>query len=228
MQDHLSRRLLLATVGAGSLCLAGCLDGDDPSASLDDDETTESTDDDAQGSTDDDSGSDDDSGADDDSGTADDQESDDDTNDEPEDRPAWMTVELVDVTSEETFTLGEFDVPVLLETFAVWCPDCLDQQRESAAFHDETTQEVVSVGLNVDPNEDDDLVRTHVEEHGFDWYFAVSPGELTGSLAEEFGDSIAHPPASPVVLICPDGGFRRLEDGLLTADDLEAEVEAGC
>ena len=208
MTEHHSRRLVLATVGTASIGLAGCLDGNGSSVSggSNEDSSDSAATDDASDS----------------SNGTDQSESD------PDDFPVWMTEELEDVTSSETFTLAEFDVPVLLETFAVWCPDCLEQQNESAAFHEQTDLEVVSVGLNVDPNEEADVVREHVETHGFDWHFAVSPPDVTRGLAEEFGDSIAHPPASPVVLICPNGTASRLEDGLLTADALESAVQDGC
>lgn len=209
MSDRqIRRRPLLGSIGAGTVYLAGCLDSDD---SIGADDSSEPT------GGDDASGSDTDPPADDASG-----------GDSDDQVPEWMTTELEEVTTEETFTLEAFDVPVLLETFAVWCPDCLEQQQESAALHEESDTDVVSVGLNVDPNEEADIVRDHAERHGFDWHFAVAPPDLTRSLVDEFGESIAHPPASPVVLVCPEGSARRLDDGLLSASTLESEVESGC
>ena len=135
---------------------------------------------------------------------------------------------LEDVRTGETFTLGGFDRPVLIETFAVWCSTCLAQQRESAELHDRVGDDAVTVGLNVDPNEDATAVAEHADQHGFDWYYAVSPDDVTRSLVDQFGESMANPPSAPVVLRCPDGGARRLEDGVKSADVLEAELGAGC
>jgi thiol-disulfide isomerase/thioredoxin len=44
---------------------------------------------------------------------------------------AWMDiVELTDVATGQTFKLSDFKgKPVLLESFAVWCPTCLRQQE---------------------------------------------------------------------------------------------------
>ena len=207
--SRLSRRSALVAVASPGIALAGCLDDGEGAEPADDDGPAEG------GETDD--GPDAEDGG--------------ESGDEPtpaEELPDWMTTELEDVTTEETFEFAEFDGHVLLETFAVWCPDCLEQQRASQRYQAETGRDVTSVALNVDPNEDADVVREHVDEHGFDWHFAVAPGDLTRSLVDEFGDSIAHPPASPMVLICPDGSFRRLDDGHNDAETLETEIAAGC
>lgn len=229
MLDRISRRSLLTLAGVSGISLAGCLDSDPAT------ETTNEGDEQVTGDNEGDS-TDSDVEADDEAAGSDDQSEDDDGDEEAANDdhdqdgalPDWMVTELTDVTSDETFTVAAFDTPVLLETFAVWCPDCLEQQQESQQFHEQTDLEVESVALNVDPNEDADVVREHAEDHGFDWHFAVAPDAMTRSLVDEFGDSIAHPPASPVVLVCPDGEFRRLDDGLNTADTLESEVSAGC
>jgi len=43
--------------------------------------------------------------------------------------PAWMEIELVDVATGETFKISDFKGnPILLESFAVWCPTCLAQR----------------------------------------------------------------------------------------------------
>jgi hypothetical protein len=47
--------------------------------------------------------------------------------------PAWMDIELEDAGSGEVFRIRDLvGTPILLETFAVWCPICLRQQREIA------------------------------------------------------------------------------------------------
>lgn len=230
MPNRLSRRSLLTLAGACGVgpALAGCFDSTSPPETADEDgaqNTDNGTDSDTGNRTDEDEveGTEADS-----DGRADGTDETDGAGDADEELPEWMTTDLEDVTTGETFSLAPFEVPVLLETFAVWCPDCLDQQRESKQFHDQTDLDVESVALNVDPNEDADVVRRHVEDHGFDWHFAVAPGPMTRSLVDEFGDSIAHPPASPIVLVCSDGAFRRLDDGLNAADTLEPEVSSGC
>lgn len=124
---------------------------------------------------------------------------------------AWLGVELTDVRTGETFTLAQFaEKPVLLETFAVWCSICTNQQRQIDALHAEVGDAVVSIALNTDPNESQTQIVRHLDRHGFDWRYAVSPVELSRSLRDEFGVSVLHPPSAPVILICPGQTERTL------------------
>jgi thiol-disulfide isomerase/thioredoxin len=143
--------------------------------------------------------------------------------------PAWLDIELRDVTTNQTFKLSDFEGrPVLLESFAVWCSTCLKQQRETKEFKDRTGDAVVHVSLDTDPNEDEDLIREHVDRHGFDWLYAVSPRELTEALIDEFGNGVVNAPGAPVILICEDQSVRFLRRGVKSADDLAAEIDEGC
>ena len=141
---------------------------------------------------------------------------------------AWLATELTDVATGETFTLAEFaGTPVLLESFAVWCPICTNQQKQVRALHEEVGDEVVSIGLNTDPNEDQDKVAAHIARHGFDWRYAVAPAELILALKEEFGVGILNAPSAPMVLICPDQSVREmLRRGVKRANFLQEQVAA--
>lgn len=141
---------------------------------------------------------------------------------------AWQTETLTDVRTDETFALNSFDRPVLLETFAVWCSTCLRQQQEMRTLHERVGDDVVSVTLNIDPNEDAAKVRSHLEDHGFDWRYAISPSAVTRSLVDTFDQSITVPPKAPVVFLFPDGRFRRMPDGVKSADTLETAIDEGC
>lgn len=116
----------------------------------------------------------------------------------------WRETQLTDVLSGETFSIAGIGQPVVLESFAVWCPVCTRQQRQLAELS-ETGSDAAIVSLNTDPNEDADRVRTHAEEHGFDWRYAVAPASMSQALVAEFGRQVIRAPAAPVVVICPDG-----------------------
>jgi len=81
----------------------------------------------------------------------------------------WMNVTLEDVTTGEKFTISDFNGKVVvLETFAVWCPTCTKQQKEIKKLHGKAAG-VISITVDIDPNESADKVRSHVERYGFDW-----------------------------------------------------------
>jgi len=142
----------------------------------------------------------------------------------------WRTTELIDVSSGESFRIEDFEgkKPVLLESFAVWCPFCTAQQQEIKKLHDKIGEDFVSISLDTDPNEDADKVRGHLETYGFDWRYAISPIESTQSLIKDFGISIVNAPSAPVVLICENGEAHKLKSGIKDAEFLEQEINNKC
>ena len=141
----------------------------------------------------------------------------------------WMNVPLKDINSGKTFTISDFaGKPVLLETFAVWCPTCTKQQKEFKKLHEEMGDDIVSISLNVDSNEDESRIREHIARNGFDWYYAVSPPELTRLLIQQFGTAIVTAPAAPVILICEDHSARLLRRGFKSSGRLKEELARGC
>ena len=137
----------------------------------------------------------------------------------------WQSVELKDVNSGETFTVEELKKPVLVETFAVWCPTCTNQQREIKEFHDQSN--VTSVSLNVDANENEEQIKRHTEENGFNWRYSISPTELTRMLLNQYGNTVTNPPSAPAILVC-ENGSRRLPNGVKPVSKLQQEIEKGC
>jgi hypothetical protein len=116
----------------------------------------------------------------------------------------------------------------LIESFAVWCPTCLEQQEKIKELKLREGDAIVHISLDTDPNENEAKVREHMETHGFDWYFVIPPIELTRALIDEFGLGIVNAPTAPVVLICEDQSSRFLERGVKSADELLSEVKKGC
>jgi thiol-disulfide isomerase/thioredoxin len=140
-----------------------------------------------------------------------------------------MEIELTDVRTGQKFRISDFKGrPVLLESFAVWCPTCLAQQREVAKLFSSEGEAIVHISLDTDPNEDEARVREHLEANGLDWWFAVAPIELTNALIDEFGFQVVNAPGAPVVLICADQSTRFLDRGVKSADKLLSEIDKGC
>ncbi len=141
----------------------------------------------------------------------------------------WINFELRDVATGETFKISDFsDKPVFLESFAVWCPTCTRQQRETKKFHEEIGDSVVSISIDTDPNEDKEKILEHIERNGFNWYYAVSPVEFTRSLIDQFGINIVNAPSAPMILICNGEKARQLDSGVKSVEKLKEEVARGC
>ena len=138
--------------------------------------------------------------------------------------PDWKCENLTDVISGEEFSIEDFEgQTVLLESFAVWCPTCLKQQKEM-----KDVEGVVHISLDTDPNEDELLVKEHAIENDFDWYFAVSPIDVTKALIEDFGIGVVSAPSAPVILICPDQSSQLLERGFKSANELNEAITNLC
>jgi thiol-disulfide isomerase/thioredoxin len=138
----------------------------------------------------------------------------------------WRTMELSTVRSDEPFTvagLAEGNV-VFVETFAVWCSNCLRQQQTMVEFHG-ANPDVTTVAVDIDPNEDARKVRDHAEENGFGWRYAVAPEEWTASITDEFGSSMANAPSVPMLRLCGPEDATRLKDGGKSVEFLESKVE---
>jgi hypothetical protein len=134
-------------------------------------------------------------------------------------------IELVDVASGETFTIGQLAAsePVLLETMAIWCTNCRAQMHNVVAAHNQA--EFHSVSLDVDPSEQPDDLAAYAEREGFDWRFAMADGELLATLRDRFGTAIAVPPSMPKVLFRTDGSIELVGLGeLYTAQQIADAV----
>lgn len=136
---------------------------------------------------------------------------------------SWQTTELRDVLTEETFSIDALDGPVVVQSFAVWCPKCQRQSEELATVDESLTL----VGLNIDPNEDAAKVRQHAERNGFDWRFAVAPTEMTDSLVDAFGTTVTNAPSTPIIVVCDNGETEFFSGSQQSADQIQS-VAAEC
>jgi thiol-disulfide isomerase/thioredoxin len=242
------RRLLAATGGLGSVVLAGCLGGDSSGATptdeggagaaagsdgsgMGDDDQSSGSMDSPDGTADAEMDGDSDDSMDGDSDDSMDGDSDDSMDggetEATADLPSWYDHELTDVTTGETFTVADLDGPVVIQSFAVWCPKCQSQSENLSAFR-ERTDDVTVVSLNTDPNEDAGKVRSHAENNGFDWRFAVSPADLTQTLVEEFGAVVTNAPSTPVIVACPDGSASLIDQRSVKSAETVAEHADQC
>lgn len=137
--------------------------------------------------------------------------------------PAWFSMALTDVHTGQVFTIQDFEGKVVLvETMAVWCSNCLQQQTQVKALHGQIGErdDFISIGFDIDPNEDIAKLKDFVDGQGFDWLYSVSPADVSREIASLYGDQFLNPPSTPMLLIDRHGVVHPLPFGIKSADEL--------
>ncbi|MEO7296530.1 MAG: hypothetical protein ABIZ57_10320 [Candidatus Limnocylindria bacterium] len=136
-----------------------------------------------------------------------------------------LALELVDVRDGTSFTLGDLvaDGPVIVETMAIWCSNCRQQQGEVRSAHGLAGFQ--SVSIDVDPTEISEDLTAYAERESFDWPFVLADAELANLLRDRFGTGVLNPPSMPKLLFRPDGTVELLPLGeLLAAEEIATLV----
>ncbi len=145
------------------------------------------------------------------------------------DLPLWMTTELTDVRTGETFSLADFaGKTVFVEPMATWCTNCRQQLGNVAAARTQLAdnENVVFVGLSVETTLSNENLASYTDETGFTWTFAVVTPEMLISLADTFGQTVTNPPSTPHFIIRPDGSTTDLTTGFESPEELLQSIEA--
>jgi len=140
----------------------------------------------------------------------------------------WFSVELTDAQTGQTFTMNDYaGKVVLVETMAIWCPNCIRQANEVRNMRKMlgNPDDLVSVSLDVDLHEDQASLKEYVEEFGFEWHYAVAPLEVARALGNLYSAQYLNPPLSPMLIIDRDGNVHTLEYGEKSAETLKKSVE---
>lgn len=140
----------------------------------------------------------------------------------------WFSIPMVDARTNQSFTLDDFKGKVVLvETMAVWCPNCRIQQDQVKKLHNllGNPPDLVSVSLDVDLHEDQAILARHVAEGGFDWRFAVAPLAVDHALGNLYNAEYLNPPLTPMLLIDRQGKVIGLPYGYKSAEALKPTVE---
>jgi len=142
--------------------------------------------------------------------------------------PDWFSVELTDVQTNETFTMNDYAGKVILvETMAVWCPTCILQAAYIYKLHEllGNPDDLISVSLDVDLNEDAAILKEYTAEYGFDWHFAIAPIEVDRALGNLYSAQYMNPPLAPMLIIDREGHVHLLPYGLKDTETLQKAVE---
>jgi len=138
----------------------------------------------------------------------------------------WKEIPLKDVITGETFKISDFKgKPIFVETMAVWCPLCTQQQIQLQQVANELGEDVKHVSIDTDLNEDESKLKAYAERQGFDWPFVVDPqGKVGKQLVDKFGFNVVNPPSTPIILIDENFNERLLRFGIKSSDELIAEL----
>jgi len=142
--------------------------------------------------------------------------------------PAFFSTPLVNVRTGENFSINDFKGKVVLvETLAMWCPNCKKQQAQVKALHEALgmNKDLVSIGLDIDPNENASDLKTYTDNNGFDWIYAVAPAEVSREIGNLYGDQFLNPPSTPILVIDRKGQAHPLPFGIKGADELMKFIE---
>ena len=140
----------------------------------------------------------------------------------------WYFWDLTDVNSGSVFKVADFQGKVVLvETMAIWCPKCLQQQQEVVRLHQMLgeREDFVSIGVNIDPNEDADYLRDYTQKNGFGWLYVVASDELIDRINTLYGVQYLNPPSTPMLIIDQNGVAHQLPFGIKSAEELQNALE---
>jgi len=116
---------------------------------------------------------------------------------------------------------------VLLETMAIWCPNCLMQAGAVQKLHKAlgNPEDLISVSLDVDSNENSDALKAYATQYGLDWHLAVAPLLVERALGNLYSAEYLNPPLSPMLIIDRQGNVHQLDYGIKDTATLQKLVE---
>ena len=142
--------------------------------------------------------------------------------------PGWFAASLTNVNTGEAFNINDLrGKVVLVETMAQWCTNCLKQQGQVKELHSllgENT-DLVSIALDIDPNEDEPTLKEYTARNGFDWVYAVAPAEVSREIGNLYGAQFLNPPSTPILIVDRSGEAHPLPFGIKSAEDLKQAIE---
>ena len=137
--------------------------------------------------------------------------------------PTWYSVSLTNVNTGEAFTINDLKGKVvLIETMAVWCSNCYQQQTQVKILHENLgmRDDFVSLGMDIDSNEDAAKLQEFVQKNKFDWMYSISPADVSREISSLYGPQFLNPPSTPMLIIDRHGEAHPLPFGIKSSDDL--------
>ncbi|HWQ68105.1 MAG TPA: redoxin family protein [Methanospirillum sp.] len=141
----------------------------------------------------------------------------------------WMSIPITDViTGRETsiIELASQGKPVIMHTFAVWCPACSVQLRETKKLMLNNPDSFIILGVDIDPRENGDQVRNHIEKNKFAGMFVSAPPDFSRSLMKTLGSQIIQ--SIPQTVIICNESVTYIGDGAFPEGKLRTILSQIC
>ena len=142
--------------------------------------------------------------------------------------PPWFDHEFTNAVTGETFSINSLrGKVVLLETMAMWCSNCMSQQRQVRELHNLLGErdDFIGIGIDVDLNEDIVNLAGYSQKNDFHWYYSVADQDVLSGISDTLGGQFLNPPSTPIVIIDKDGNMHPLPFGIKSADELLTAVQ---
>ena len=134
---------------------------------------------------------------------------------------SWTKIPLTDVKTGQRFTIEDLvllEKPLILTTFAVWCPSCTMQLKINTELQKENPEKYTMLAIDIDPNENENIVKKHIEKNQLEGKFTTTPIELTKGLVQSFGTDIAL--RMPQTVIISNGTASYLGGGVFSSEGI--------
>ena len=83
----------------------------------------------------------------------------------------------------------------------------------------------VSIGMDIDINENAADLQAYTEKNGFDWLYVIAPVEVASEISNLYGAQFLNPPSTPILIIDRIGEVHILPFGIKSAEDLLNFIE---
>ncbi|WP_319579652.1 redoxin domain-containing protein [uncultured Methanospirillum sp.] len=142
---------------------------------------------------------------------------------------SWMTVPITDVMTGRQTTivdLADEGKPVIIHSFAVWCPACSIQLRETAKLLKENPGAYTVLGIDFDSRENTEMIKSHVEKNQFVGMYIAAPTDLTRGLIQTVGPRVVQ--SLPQTLIICNKKVTYVGDGAFPEAKLKSILSELC
>ena len=79
---------------------------------------------------------------------------------------------------------------------------------------------MVSIGIDIDPNEDVPKLTEFVRNNGFNWRYVVASDQLINDISALYGSQYLNPPSTPMLIIDRHGEAHQLPFRVKSAESL--------